>query len=90
MSRYEVIHDDKGLAFGTDHACGDFLMIWRRPIDSEDRQNQDSFGPEPGDLLFDKDVYLTQLTREEYLEALKEHGFTESELEEAYERLQYP
>jgi hypothetical protein len=31
MSRYEVIHEDKGLAFGKDHACGEFLMIWKRP-----------------------------------------------------------
>ena len=34
MSRLEVLHDDKGLAFGKDHVCGDFLMIWKRVYDS--------------------------------------------------------
>lgn len=90
MSRYEVLHEDKGLAFGTDHACGDFLMIWKRPSDPTARQDQNSFGPEPDDMLFDKDVYLTKLTREEYLKAIEQHGFVESELEDAYNRVQYP
>ncbi len=84
MSRYTVLHEDKGLAFGSDHACGEFLMIWVRPNDPDVRKEQDNFGPDPEEVIIDEDTMFTGLTREKYLSILKEHGFNESELEQAW------
>lgn len=75
--RYEIYHkeDKKALAFGRDHAVGDFLQIWST---SESRE------PDSDNILVDEDT-LSGLTRERMLELLAEHGFDESELAEAYE-----
>jgi hypothetical protein len=79
--RIEVLHEDKGLAFGKDNACGDFLQIWIRPANPEERKTQDQFGPE--DLIVDEDTVFTCLTGEIMEKIVVEHGFTMEELEEA-------
>lgn len=84
MSRFQVMHQDKGLAFGDDHACGEFLMIWIRPTDPSERDAQDIFGPDPEEVIVDEDTVLTGLTREKYLALLAEHGFSEEELASVY------
>ena len=79
MSRYTVTHDDKALAFGTDHVCGDFLIIWSRPADNTPRLEQDEMGPDPDEILVDEDN-STNLTRQRMLLLLDVHGFTLDEL----------
>lgn len=86
MSRYEIRHEDKGLAFGNDSVCGEFLMIWKRPDDPVQRTAQDTFGPDSEEVLVDEDTILTHLTREKYLALLSEHGFSEEELAQEYEK----
>jgi hypothetical protein len=84
MSRYEILHEDKGLAFGNDHACGEFIMIWTRPADPMKRKEQDNYGPEPEDVLVDKDTLFDKdFNKEQMLKLIKEHGFDVSELQEA-------
>ena len=73
--RYEIYKNGKGLAFGNDHACGEFLQIWKLPGQ-----------PEPDNILVDEDARLTGLTREKYMSLLKKHGFTEEDLAEEYEK----
>ena len=73
MSRYVVHHENKSLAFGNDHACGEFLMIW----DTTGKYSE----PDPDNVLVDEDVLFTGLTQEKMLLLLKEHGFTKQELE---------
>lgn len=90
MSRFEVRHQDKGLAFGNDHACGEFLMIWKRPTDEKERQSQDAFGPDPEEVIVDEDTLFTGFTRERYLALLAEHGFTEGELADVYNAVETP
>jgi hypothetical protein len=86
MSRYEVKHEDKGLAFGKDHACGEFLMIWKRPEDPKERKDQDVFGPDPDEILVDKDTMFDKdFTRAEMLRLITEHGFHLGELQAAEE-----
>ena len=80
MSRYEVYHKDKGLAFGSDHACGVYLQIWQRPDSPNERSLQDRVGPNPEDMLVDEDT-LTGLTSDKKLEIIEQHGFTLFELE---------
>lgn len=80
MGRYEVYHDDKGLAFGGDRMCGEFLQIWERPADPDERKAQDKFGPD--DLLVDEDN-MTGFTKDKMLELIAKHGFELSELEKA-------
>lgn len=77
MARYEIYHDDKGLSFGHDHVCGEYLQIWTRPDDPGERKQQDEFGPD--ELVVDEDN-MTVFTRERMLELIKEHGFELSEL----------
>ena len=86
MSRFEVLHEDKGLAFGNDHACGEFLMIWTRSKEGKKRQQQDIFGPDADDILVDKDVLFDPgFNREEMGRLIKEHGFEIEELMEVVE-----
>lgn len=79
MSRYEIYHEDdkKALAFGSDHACGEYLMIWDT---SEYRE------PDGENVLIDEDTILTGLTKEKMEVLVEEHGFTMAELENAYKR----
>ena len=82
MPRYEVYHKDKGLAFGSDGCLsGEFLQIWSRPTDKEERAAQDKFGPD--ELLIDEDTHNTGLTFTRMQKIIKEHGFSESELSDA-------
>jgi hypothetical protein len=86
MSRYEVKHSDKGLAFGRDHACGEFLMIWRRPTNPAERQKQDAMGPDPDEVLVDKDTLFDRdFDRPAMLRLIAKHGFTLDELQAAEE-----
>jgi len=87
MSRYEVIHDDKGLAFGNDHACGEFLMIWKRPAKgSKARRLQDQFGADSEDMLVDVDtMFDKEFTRPKMEALISEHGFRLEELERVKE-----
>lgn len=81
MSRYEVIHTDKGLAFGSDHACGEFLMIWMRQKDPESRHLQDQFGTDANDVIVDEDTaFNPDFNREKMLRLITEHGFRVEEL----------
>lgn len=87
MSRFTVLHQDKGLAFGNDHATGEFLQIWLRPSDPEKRRLQDQFGVDPNEMLVDKDTMFHQdFNREVMLKLIKEHGFTSDELSNVYKR----
>jgi len=83
MTRYTIFHDDKVLAFGNDHVCGEYLQIYTRPADLQERKSQDSFGPNPEEMLVDEDKH-TGFTREKMLKLIAEHGFDLSELESAY------
>jgi hypothetical protein len=83
MSRYEVIHIDKGLAFGSDRACGEFLMIWKRPTDPKERNNPISEMPGPDNVIVDLDKLDPTFDRDMMLRLISEHGFTLSELENA-------
>lgn len=83
MSRYEVIHKDKGLAFGTDHACGEFLQIWKRPTDPKERRKQDMYGPNPDEMLVDEDSMFNRNFKSVRLQLIAEHGFTLKELTSA-------
>lgn len=78
--RYTVLHDDKGLSFGQDHACGEFLQVWTRPQDEVDRGKQDQYGPDPDEMLVDEDAKFTGFTRERMMRLLEDHGFTVEEL----------
>ena len=90
MSRYEVLHKDKGLAFGHDHPCGEFLMIWQRPTDSKERELQDKFGPDPEEMLVDVDTMFNKdFNRDKMIELIIEHNFTINELKQAYETFMY-
>lgn len=80
--RYEILHKEKGLSFGYDHACGEFLQIWTRPVDLKERMNQDKYGPDPEEMLIDEDTKFTRLTREKMMQLVQEHGFTIEELME--------
>ena len=75
MSRHEVYKGTKGLAFGNDHACGEYLQIWDASVYRE---------PDGENILVDEDTFLTRLTREKMLQLIKEHGFTEDDLAEVY------
>lgn len=87
MSRYEVLHEDKGLAFGDDRACGEFLQIWHRSKNSVQRRVQDQYGPNPEDMIVDVDTMTDEKLSEEGMKRLlHEHGFEMSELEDAYNR----
>ncbi len=82
MSRFVVIHEDKGLAFGIDHVCGEFLQIWRRPKEQEERRQQDLYGPDPEEMLVDKDPRFDKdFTYETMVKLITEHGFKLEELE---------
>ena len=84
MSRYEVIHDDKGLAFGNDHACGEFLMIWLRPADLAKRSMQEEFGPDLNEIIIDKDMLFDKdFNQAKMTKLIKLHGFKLSELRKA-------
>ena len=84
MSRYEVKHEDKGLAFGNDHACGEFLMIWQRPTDPKERNAQDQYGPDPEEVIVDLDTkFHPKFDRGMMVRLISKHGFDLSELEEA-------
>ncbi len=84
MSRYEVYHEDKVLAFGKDRACGEFLMIWTRAKDEVKRRLQDEFGPDPEDILVDKDQKFNKdFDHFERKLLIKEHGFVLEEMKEA-------
>jgi len=75
--RYEIFKNGKGLAFGKDHACGDFIQIW---------DASKSTIPDVDNVLVDEDVLLTGLTRERMMELLKEHGFTEEDLAKEHDK----
>ncbi len=80
--RHEVIHDNKGLAFGNDHACGEFLQIWRRPTNPKERKEQDMYGPDDEDMLVNKDTLFDKdFNRREMLRLIELHGFKSYELE---------
>lgn len=87
MSRYEIIHKDKGLAFGHDRACGEFLMIWRIPENKIEREKQKAGGAEPEDVLVDMDTKFNKdFNKAKMLELIKIHGFDVSELQKVKER----
>lgn len=75
MSRYEVYHEDKALAFGNDHSCGEYLQIWDLSKGSM---------PDPDNILVDEDRF-TGFTRNKMLELIEKHGFSLHELKEAKE-----
>ena len=72
-TRFEVYHKDKALAFGKDHACGEFLMIWDLTKGQE---------PEPDNILADEDRF-TGFTKEKMLALIGKHGFALDELRRA-------
>lgn len=77
MSRFEIHHNDKAIAFGEDRTgCGLFLQIWNRPAINI---TQDFFNPD--ELIVDTDM-LTDKTfdPEKLLKLAEEHGFRASEL----------
>jgi len=71
MSRFEIRHKDKGLAFGNDNAMGEFLQIWDLKKGTD---------PDDDCILVDEDN-MTGFTREKLLAHLEQHGFTLAELE---------
>jgi hypothetical protein len=74
MSRFEIHHEKKSLAFGNDHACGEYLMIWDT---SQYRE------PDGDNVLVDEDTRFTGLTKERMEQLVQEHGFKIDELIEA-------
>ncbi len=81
MSRYQVLHDEKGMAFGKD-ACGLFLQIWHRAKGPLRRKVQDAVGPENEALLVNKKEKIhSDFTEEEMLRLISHHGFTLAECE---------
>jgi len=76
-TRYEIYKGNKGLAFGNDHACGEFLQIW---------DTSDHTQPDTDNILVDEDTQLTGLTRTRMIDLLEQHGFTEEDLAIAYNR----
>lgn len=74
MSRFEIYHEDKALAFGNDHACGEYIQIWDTTKYSM---------PDCDNVLVDEDTLLTGLTREKMMKLIQEHGFTEREMANA-------
>ena len=81
MSRYQVLHDEKGMAFGKD-ACGLFLQIWQRAKGPLRRKLQDTVGPENETLLVNKKEKIhSDLTEEEMVRLITHHGFTLAECE---------
>lgn len=83
--RIEIKHENKGLAFGYDHALGEFLQIWKRPDDPEELRLIDTYGPDDEDMLVDEDV-TTGFSKEKLIALLNEHGFSYNELEQEYLR----
>ena len=75
MSRFEIYHEKKALAFGNDHACGEYLMIW--DLTKGYRE------PDPDNILVDEDTKLTGFTKDKMLKLIAEHGFEIGELEKA-------
>ena len=73
MSRYEIIHKDRGLAFGYDHALGEYLQIW---------DETKGHGPDVDNILVDEDNQ-TGFTRDKMLRIIDAHGFKLSELVDA-------
>lgn len=71
VSRYEIYKGTRGLAFGTDHACGDYIQIWDTSMYRE---------PDDDNIIIDEDQKLTGLTKERFLSIIKEHGFTEEDI----------
>jgi len=87
MSRYEILHEDYGLAFGEDHAVGEFLMIWCRPQDPDKRKAQDTFGVDPYEVLVDRDTMFDKtFNNDELLKELDKYGFDISELQAVYNK----
>ena len=83
MSRYIILHEDKGLAFGNDHACGEYLQIWARPTIKKERELQDKFGAEDEEILVDKDTLFDKgFDRDEMIRLIEIHGFHLNELAE--------
>lgn len=78
MSRFEVYHKDKALAFGNDHACGEYIQIWDITKQRE---------PDDTNVLVDEDTRLTGLTKDRMMKLIQEHGFAEHELKKAYESI---
>ena len=74
MSRYEIHHENKSLAFGNDHACGEYIMIWDTSKYSE---------PDSDNILVSEDVLFTNLTQERMIKLIEKHGFTKEEITEA-------
>jgi len=75
ICRFEIYHKEKALAFGSDHVCGEYLQIWDI---TEDRM------PDEDNILVDEDTKITGMTRDKMMKLIREHGFTEKELEKAY------
>lgn len=77
--RIEVHHEGKSLAFGNDHACGEFLMIWDTKSYPE---------PDPDNILVDEDRF-TGFSRPKMMKLIEEYGFTYAELAEAHRKTMY-
>jgi hypothetical protein len=82
MSRFEKSNSTHGLAYGIDHACGLFVMVWKIPEDEHDRKGLEQFGPDSDDIVVDKDTLFSNLTIEELIDISRQYnlGLTEEEL----------
>ncbi len=78
--RYEIYHDDKGLAFGWDHAVGEFLQIWDLSKGGQ---------PDADNILVDEDSF-TGFDRDKMLKLIELHGFTLKELENEFNKRTQP
>ena len=82
MSRYEIYHKDKGLAFGEDEVFGEWVQIWERPIKKHQRDLQDSYGAKPEDMLVDE-ANIDGLTYSKLVKYATTYGFTARQIDAA-------
>lgn len=80
MSRHEIWHTDKGIAFGHDHIFGLFLQLWHIPEDPDERKLQRQFGADPDEIIVDMDEQRKD-TMDEMIKVAVSHGFSEAEVD---------
>ena len=77
VTRFSIIKNGKGLAFGKDHAFGEYLQIW-------ETLGKDDSVPDCSNILVDEDCMTGFFTRKKMLSLIQQHGFDEADLEKVY------
>jgi hypothetical protein len=72
MSRYVVdLGDNKEFVYGWDHALGYFYELWDNSLGEEDYER----------IVEDKSYFLSRLSKEEMVEAMKKYNARKDHLE---------